>query len=82
MQLHMPNFTNYFIFAAILLYFQDISSTILLFYTPDFNHKVRPRQFGRNLRHKRFLPSFRHVFSKAATQQVYFFVFLTLDGII
>lgn len=30
------------IFAAILLYFQDISSTILLFYIPDFNHKVRP----------------------------------------
>ena len=33
MQMHMPLFANYFIFATILLYFQDISSTILLFFT-------------------------------------------------
>ena len=31
MQTHMPLFAKYFIFATILLYFQDISSTILLF---------------------------------------------------
>lgn len=31
MQMHMPLFAKYFIFVSILLYFQDISSTSLLF---------------------------------------------------
>ena len=29
--MYMPLFEKYFIFATILIYFQDISSTILLF---------------------------------------------------
>lgn len=34
--MYMPLFANYFIFVSILLYFQDISSTILLFFTLPF----------------------------------------------